>query len=423
LGATLGATAILQKGVAPMLLNDVKVRNAKPAPKTFKLFDGGGLYLEVSPSGGKWWRLKYRFNGKEKRLSLGVYPEISLKDSRERRDEARKLLANGVDPSENRKAVKSARADQLANTFEVIALEYFSKESPTRSKNHSERIIRQLQKDIFPWIGNRPISEISSPELLKTIRKIEKRGTLETAHRILQYCAQVFRYGIVTGRTDRDPAIHLKGALPPPKENHYGAITDPKAIGELLRAIDGYQGYDIIKNYLRLAPLLFVRPGELRHAEWSEIDFDRAEWNIPAGKMKMKQPHLVPLSQQAIQILREQQSLTGHRQYVFPSVRSPNRAMSNNAALAALQRMGYTGNEMTIHGFRAMARTVLDEVLQVRPDFIEHQLAHAVRDPNGRAYNRTAHLTERKKMMQQWADYLDQLKEGGKVIQMNEEVA
>ncbi len=399
-----------------MPLNDVKIKNIKPTDKTMRHFDGGGLYLEVAPSGGKWWRFKFRFDGKEKRLSLGVYPEISLKDARERRDEARKQLANKVDPSENRKATKSARMDQVANTFEVIAREYFSKDSPTRSKNHSQRILTQLQNDIFPWIGKRPIVDINPPELLEAIQRIEKRGVLETAHRTLQYCGQVFRYAVITGRTERDPSIHLRGAIAPPKEKHLAALTDPKDIAGLLRAIDDYVGYPIIKNALRLAPLVFVRPGELRNAEWSEIDLEKAEWNIPAHKMKMRQAHLVPLSKQAIEILKETHALTSHRQYVFPCVRSPTRPMSNTGILAALRRMGYTSDEMTAHGFRAMARTLLDEVLGVRPDFIEHQLAHAVRDPNGRAYNRTAHLAERKKMMQQWADYLDMLKEGGKII-------
>jgi integrase len=406
-----------------MPLNNVKIRNTKPDEKTMRLFDGGGLYLEVAPSGGKWWRLKYRFNGKEKRLSLGVYPNVGLKDARESRDEARKLLASGVDPSENRRAIKSSRFEQAANTFEVIAREWFEKNSSKWADNHSNRIIRRLEKDIFPWIGGKPITEISAPQILTCLRRIEERGAMETAHRALENCGQVFRYAIVTGRTEHNPASDLKGALSPVKEGHFAAMTDPKAIGELLRAIDGYEGYFVTKCALRLAPLVFVRPGELRNAEWSELDLESAEWNIPAERMKMKQAHLVPLSKQAVEILRELHSLTGHRRYVFPSVRSPNRPMSNNAVLAALRRMGYTKDEMSGHGFRAMARTVLDEVLGIRPDFIEHQLAHAVRDPNGRAYNRTAHLDGRKKMMQQWADYLDKLKVGADVIQLNGQVA
>ena len=399
-----------------MPLNDVVIRNAKPHKKTARLFDGGGLYLEVAPSGGKWWRLKYRFNGKEKRLSLGVYPDVGLKQARKKRDEARSLLAEGVDPSENRKAMKAANAERGANSFEIIAREWFAKYSPRWAESHSGRVLHRLEKDVFPWVGARPISEITAPELLTVLRRIEGRGAIETTHRILQYCGQVFRYAIITGRTERNPASDLKGALPATKARHFAAITEPKAIGELLRIIDGYEGYFVTKCALRLASLVFVRPGELRLAEWTEIDLERAEWNIPAARMKMREPHLVPLSRQAIEILSELQPLTGKGRYVFPSARSFQRAMSNNAILAALRRMGYTKDEMTGHGFRAMARTVLDEVLGVRPDFIEHQLAHAVRDPNGRAYNRTAHLAERKKMMQQWADYLDKLKNGAEIL-------
>lgn len=400
-----------------MSLNDVTLRNAKPGDKSTRLFDSAGLYIEISPSGGKWWRFKYRFNRKEKRLSLGVYPDVGLKDARKRRDEARRLLAEGIDPSENRRVMKEVNADRAANSFETVAREWFAKYSPRWAPSHGGRILTRFEKDIFPWIGGRPVSEVIAPELLRVLRRIEDRGAIETAHRALQNCGQVFRYAIVTGRADRNPASDLKGALSPVKKRHLAAITDPKAIGELLRAIDGYEGYFVVKSALCLAPLVFVRPSELRMAEWKEIDLEKAEWNIPAVRMKMREPHLVPLSQQAVEILKELHFLTGHRQYVFPSVRSPNRPMSNGAILAALRRMGYTKDEMTGHGFRAMARTVLDEVLGVRPDFIEHQLAHAVRDPNGRAYNRTAHLTERKKMMQQWADYLDELKECGKVIQ------
>lgn len=394
-----------------MKLTNTACKNAKPTENSYKLSDGRGLHLLVKPNGGKYWRYRYRFLKAEKQLALGVYPEVSLAEAREKHEVARKLLANGVDPNENNKAKKLASEEQANNTFEVIAREYFSKETPTRSQTHSARIILSLEKDVFPWIGKRPISAINSPELLNVIRRIEFRGVLDTAHRALRNCGQVFRYAIVTGRAEKDPSIHLKGAIPPAKEGHFAALTEPKAIGELLRAMDGYIGYPIIKLALRLSPLIFVRPGELRHAEWHEIDFDKAEWHIPAHKMKMKQAHIVPLSKQAIEILREAHILTGHRQYVFPGVRSPNRPISNNALLAALRRMGYTSDEMTTHGFRAMARTVLDEVLGIRPDFVEHQLAHAVRDPNGRAYNRTAHLVERKKMMQQWADYLDTLKE------------
>ncbi|MBI1909867.1 MAG: integrase arm-type DNA-binding domain-containing protein [Deltaproteobacteria bacterium] len=406
-----------------MPLTDIAIRNAKPKKESYRLWDGGGLNLEISPTGNKWWRLKYRFNGKEKRLSFGVYPDVTLKDAREKRDQARRLLAADTDPSENRKAVRAARVERFGNSFEVIARERFAKLSLTLSDEHRKRIIRGLEKDVFPWIGERPVTEVTAPQLLSVLRRIEERGAMETAHRTLQYCGQVFRYAIQTARADHDPSRDLHGALSPVKKSHLAAITDPKAVGQLLRAIDGYEGYFVTKCSLRLAPLVFLRPGELRGGEWSEIDFEKAEWNIPAGRMKMREPHLVPLSRQAIEILRELHALTNNSRFLFPSARTNIRPMSNNAILAALRRMGYTTDEMTGHGFRAMARTILDEVLGVRPDFIEHQLAHAVHGPLGRAYNRTSHLPERRKMMQQWADYLDDLKAGAKVIPLNGRVA
>ena len=402
------------QGVAPIPLTDVTIRNAKPGEKTVKLFDERGLYLEISSTGGKWWRFKYRFDGKEKRLSLGVYPDVSLKDARDRRDTARKLLADGIDPSENRKAQKSARADRVANSFEVVAREWFAKYSATWAANHGDRIIRRFERDIFPWIGGRPIAEITAPELLTAIRRIESRGALETAHRALGNCGQVFRYAVATGRAERDPSGDLRGALPPVKGEHFAATTEPKRVAAILRAMDGYQGTLTVRCALRLAPLVFVRPGELRKAEWADIDLDAAEWRYTVTKTNT--PHIVPLSKQAVAILRELQPLTGRGCFVFPGARSSGRPMSDNAILAALRRMGIDKEEMSGHGFRAVARTILDEVLGVRPDYIEHQLAHAVRDPNGRAYNRTAHLPERRKMMQQWADYLDKLKVGAEVI-------
>jgi integrase len=397
-----------------MPLTDTAIRNAKLGEKPVRMFDGGGLYLEVSPTGGKWWRLKYRFAGKEKRLSLGVYPDVSLKDARERRDASRKLLADGTDPSENRKAMKSARADKAANSFEVVAREWFAKYSPTWAANHSDRIIRRFESDIFPWIGGRPIAEVTAPELLAVVRRIENRGALETAHRALGNCGQVFRYAVATGRAMRDPCGDLRGALPPVKGEHFAATTEPKRLAELLRAIDGYEGTLTVRCALRLAPLVFVRSGELRKADWADIDLDAAEWRYTVTKTHT--PHIVPLSRQAVQILRELHPLTGGGKFVFPSARSNARPMSDNAVLAAMRRTGIGKDEMSGHGFRAVARTILDEVLGVRPDYIEHQLAHAVRDPNGRAYNRTAHLPERRRMMQQWADYLDDLAEGGRVI-------
>ena len=401
-----------------MPLTDTAIRKAKPADKPVRLFDGGGMYLEVAPAGGKWWRLKYRYGGKEKRLSLGTYPDTGLADARAKRDAARKLLAAGVDPGEHRKAEKVAGADRAANSFEVIGREWFANKSPKWAAGHAEKIIARLERDLFPWIGGRAIAELTAPDLLKALRRIEERGAHETAHRALQNCGQVFRYAIATGRAERDPSADLRGALEPVIATHYAAITDPLAVGGLLRAMDGYSGGFVTRCALRLAPMVFLRSGELRLAEWTEIDLDAAQWNIPAARMKMKEPHLVPLCSQAVAILRELHELTGTGRYVFPGARSRQRPMSNNAVLAALRRMGYDKDTMTGHGFRAMARTILDEVLHVRPDYIEHQLAHAVRDPNGRAYNRTAHLPERRAMMQQWADYLDTLKVGGNVLPM-----
>jgi integrase len=398
-----------------MPLTDTKARNAKPKNKQFKLFDTDGLFLLVSPAGGKWWRFKYRFGGKEKLISLGTYPEVGLAMARQRRDAARKQVADDIDPSQARKALKAAKA-QNENTFETVAREWHTKFTPTWTPGHTVTILSRLEHNVFPWVGERPIIEIKAPELLMVLRRIESRGALETAHRVRAICGQVFRYAVATGRADRDTAADLKGALPPVKPKHHSAITDPEKVAGLLRAIDGYQGSFVTKCALRLAPLLFVRPGELRKAEWTEIDLEAAEWNIPAVKMKTRQPHLVPLARQSLEILQELHALTGSGKYIFPSPRTPKRPLSNNGVLSALRRMGFEKDEMTGHGFRAMARTILDEVLQVRPDFIEHQLAHAVRDPNGRAYNRTAHLSERRRMMQTWADYLDGLKAGAKVI-------
>jgi integrase len=393
-----------------MPLTDITVRTAKPKDKIYRMADGAGMYLEVSPAGGKWWRLKYRFGGKEKRLSLGTYPDIGLKEARERRGEARKLLAAGIDPGVHRKAVKAAREEESANTFEVVAREWHAKQTARWTERHATRMLARLENDLFPLLGTRPVNAISAPELLSVLRRKEGRGAVYSAHRLHQIAGQVFRYAIATGRAERNPAPDLKGALQPSEKTHLAAMTDPKQVGGLLRAIDSYQGTFVTKSALKLAPLVFVRPGELRQAEWSEIDLEAAEWNIPAEKMKMRDAHLVPLSRQALAILKDLQPYTGRGKYVFPSPRTIRRPMSDNAILSALRRMGFSKDEMSGHGFRAMARTILDEVLNVRPDFIEHQLAHAVRDPNGRAYNRTAHLDERRKMMQLWADYLDQLK-------------
>ncbi len=396
------------------MLTDSAIRKAKPVDKPQRLFDGGGLYLEVSPAGGKLWRLKYRINGKEKRLALGTYPDTGLADARDKRDAARKLLAAGIDPGEHRKAEKAAGKERAANSFEVIAREWLGKQ--TWVEHYRVKVEAWMNNDVYPYIGGRPVAELAAPEFLAVGRRIEERGAVESAHRVLQTCGQIMRYAIATGRAERNPVADLKGALAAPPERHHAAIIDPAELGGLLRAIEGYSGDVTTRAALKLSALLFVRPGELRHAEWAEIDLDAGEWNIPAGKMKMRQPHLVPLCEQAVVILRELHPLTGRGQYVFPGGRSPRRPMSNNAINAALRRMGYGTDAMTAHGFRATARTILDEVLGYRVDYIEHQLAHAVKDPNGRAYNRTAHLPERRKMMQGWANYLDGLRVDANVV-------
>ena len=404
-----------------MPLTDMKVLKAKSQGKQVTLFDGGGLFLLVTPSGGKLWRFKYRFDGKEKLLALGPYPEIPLAEARTKREEARTQIEHGIDPGAVRKAQKEADTVET-ETFEVIAREWYLKFSPAWAPSHAETNMARIKRDLFPWIGSRPIKEIKAPELLTCLRRVESRGAPEVARRLRALCGQIFRYGTATGRCERDCAADLKGALPQSAEKHHAAITDPKEVAPLLRAIDGYQGGFVVKCALRLAPMFFVRPGELRNAEWAEIDLDEGAWNIPAHKMKMKQPHIVPLCVQAVQILTELKQLTGASKYVFPSLRSFARPMSNNTVNAALRRMGFDKETMTGHGFRAMARTILDEVLQVRPDYIEHQLAHAVRDPNGRAYNRTSHLAGRREMMQTWADYLDGLKQGARVLPMPKRV-
>lgn len=398
-----------------MPLSEVRVRTAKPIDKPYKLSDGDGLFLLITPQEGKYFRLKYRFDGKEKLLALGTYPEISLADARQRRDEARRQVAHGIDPGALRKAMKQAESEET-ETFEVIAREWHAKFTHTWTPGHAVKIMSRLENDLLPWLGKRPIKEIKAPELLATLRRVESRGALESAHRIRTIAGQVFRYAVATGRAERDPATDLRGALPQPRTKHHAAITDPKEVAPLLRAIDGYQGDFITRCALRLAPMLFARPGELRQAEWAEMDLEEAAWSIPAEKMKMKHAHIVPLPSQAVEILTELKELTGTSKYVFPSLRSFARPMSNNTVNAALRRMGYDGDTMTGHGFRAMARTILDEVLQVNPFVIEAQLAHKVPDPLGRAYNRTTHLAERRKMMQKWAEYLDGLKAGAVVI-------
>lgn len=391
-----------------MALTELKIKSEKPRVKAFKLSDGEGLYLLVNPNGSRYWRLKYRIDGKEKLLALGVYDEVSLSDARIRRNEARNLLAKGIDPGLLKQQKKQSKKIAAKNSFEAIAREWHAKFLPKWTTKHGSRIIRQLENDIFPWIGKQIISDISAPALLKTLQRIETRGAIETAHRAHQTCGQIFRYAIATGRAERDPSADLRGALPPAKKKHHATLTEPKAIGDLLRAINDYQGHFVTKCALRLAPLLFVRPGELRHAEWSEFNFEVAEWRIPADKMKMGATHIVPLSTQAMSILKELQPLTGDGKYVFPCIRAPKRPMSENTVNAGLRRLGYTKEEMTGHGFRSMASTLLNEQGWNR-DAVERQLAHAERNNIRAAYNYAEYMPVRRKMMQHWADYLDAL--------------
>ncbi|UCV28606.1 tyrosine-type recombinase/integrase [Ferribacterium limneticum] len=400
-----------------MPLNDTAIRNAKPGEKPVKMFDERGLFLIVTPAGGKWWRLRYKFAGKEKLLSLGTYPDVGLKDARAKRDEARKLLAQEIDPGEHRKTTKAAKAERSANSFEVICREWLDARKANVGLPQHTRALARMENDVFPWLGAKPIVEITAPDVLKVLRRIDERGARYSAHRVRSEISRAFRYAIATGRAERDPCPDLQGAIPPAKETHFAALVTPKEAGELLRAIDGFKGTFVVLSALRLAPLLFVRPGELRKAEWASIDFDRADWRYLVTKTNTE--HLVPLATQALEILKDLHALTGHGRYVFPG-RDPQKPMSEAAINAALRRMGYdTKTEITGHGFRAMARTILHEELHQKPEVIEHQLAHAVPDVLGAAYNRTKFLKERKVMMQLWADYLGKLKAGAEVIPLH----
>ena len=396
-----------------MPLTDLQVKNAKPDKKAFRLKDERGLYLEVSPSGGKWWRFRYWCNGKENRLSLGTYPEVSLREARDRREEARRMLANGLDPSEVRKS-KRAQAEADALTFSAMFYEWHAKFQAHCVPSTAQDTKDRMEKNVLPWLGERLIADITSPELLTVIQRIEARGAPEQARRILQKCGAVFQYAEATGRLRGNPAASLRGAIPPTPKRHHASIRTPKEVAVLLRDIAAYDGHFVTRCALRLAALTFVRPGELRHAEWGEFDMDKAEWRIPARKMKMKGQHLVPLSRQALAVLAELRPLTGHGKYLFPSLRSPQRCMSENTVNAALRRMGYDKETMTGHGFRSMASTLLSEQGWPR-DAIERQLAHGERDAIRAAYNFAEYLPERRRMMQAWADYLDALREGAKV--------
>lgn len=393
-----------------MKLTDTFLRGIKATGKAQKHPDGGGLYLYVSPTGGKLWRMDYRFEGKRKTLSIGAYDAVSLKDARTRRQEAKVQLAQGIDPCGHKQAVKQAARADNDSSYEIVAREWFGKYSSGWSESNGIKVLARQENYIFPFIGGKPIREVTAPELLEALRHIEKRGSLDTAHRALQDCSRVFRYAVATGRGERDTAADLRGALPPAKGSSFAAIVDPKEVGALLRAIDGYEGGIVVSSALRLAPLVFVRPGELRQAEWSEFDLDGEEWRIRADRMKMRQVHIVPLARQTLEVLRELHKFTGHGKYLFPSPRTDARPISDVALLAALRRMGYTKEEMTVHGFRSMASTLLNEQGYNR-DWIERQLAHGERNSIRAAYNYAEYLPERHRMMTEWANYLDGLRE------------
>jgi integrase len=393
------------------MLNDTRVRSAKSREKAFKLSDERGLFLLVTPTGSRLWRLKYRVNGREKLISLGAYPDVTLKRAREKRDAARRLIADGIDPSVQRKAERAA----LAQSFEGVAKEWLELQTKSLAPETISILTARLDSGLYPYIGSRPIAAITPQELLGALRRIEARGRHETAHRVRALAGRVFRYAVATGRAHHDVAADLRGALAPVKSKNFASVTDPVRVGELMRAIHGYSGHPVTALALKLAPLVFVRPGELRAAEWPEFDLENAEWRIPGDRMKMGEPHLVPLSRQALAILRELKPLARGGKYLFPSLRTRDRPMSDNTINAALRRMGYTSEEQTGHGFRSMASTLLNEQ-GFPPDVIELQLAHTERNKVRAAYNKAQRLPERRKMMQAWADYLDGLRAGGNVV-------
>jgi len=390
-----------------MPLTAVAVKQAKAESKTKRLYDELGLYLELSPKGGKWWRFKYRYGGKEKRISLGTFPDVSLAMARQRRDEARRFLADKVDPSQQRKRSKSKSTLAAADTFRAVSEQWVVRKSESWSAIHLKNVTSKLQRDILPWLGNMPVSDIVPSDVLAVVRRVEARGAVETAHRVLSICGQIMRFAVASGVATHDVSQDLKGALTTRKKRHLSAAVTPQEAAAIIKAIHGYQGTQVVRSALKLAPLTFVRPGELRQAKWSDINLDTASWTFKASKTGTD--HIVPLSAQSQLVLNQLHPITGHCEWVFPSARSRNRPMSNNAILSALRRLDIPSEQMSGHGFRAMARTLLDEELGFRPDIIEHQLAHTVRDPLGRAYNRTQHLAERKRMMQAWADYLENI--------------
>lgn len=395
-------------------LTESAIRGAKPKDKAYKLFDERGLFLLVTPPGGRLWRFKFRYGGVEKLLAIGAYPDVPLKRAHERRDDARRLLAEGIDPSAKRQAERAAQAD----TFKAIALEWLAKQKLADSTR--EKAEWTFETLLFPYLGAKQITSITAPDVLAALRRIEAQGKHETAHRAKQRASQVFRYAIATGRAEHDVTADLRGALAPVETQHFAAITDPQRVGELLRAIDGYVGQPSVAAALKLAPLVFVRPGELRGAQWSEFDMERSEWRIPAERMKMGELHIVPLSRQVVAILSELRPLTGPEGYVFPSLRTRERPISEVTLNAGLRRLGYGGDDQTAHGFRTTASTLLNEQ-GWHPDLIELQLAHAERNKVRAAYNRAQRLDERRKMMQAYADYLDGLKAGNNVVPIRRE--
>lgn len=402
----------------PNMLTDLKVRTFKPDARAYKRADHGGLYIEVLTTGSKVWRIKYRHDGKEKRLTVGSYPAFSLNDARQALLDAKSKLSRGIDPGEVKQQEKAARLDAVSNSFGVVALEWYQKQMKAGAwvETTSVNIKRRIDF-LVPWIGSKPVSELKAPDILKAVKKVEERGSLNEAGRTLQVAGRVMRYAIANGIAEFDPCPALRGALTPHKAKHFAAITDPKLVAEMLRAFDAFSGTYPVKVALNLAPMLFVRPGELRGMRWDELDLDDGTWNLPSTRMKMREPHCVPLPKQAVHMLEELHTLTGHLEYVFPNTRDPKRMLSEAAINAALRRLGFdTKVEHTGHGFRAMARTILHEVLNFPPEIIEQQLAHKPSGSLGRAYNRTAFLPQRREMMQSWADYLDGIKTSGKVI-------
>lgn len=421
-----------------LISSDTSLRAIKAGSGVSRVSDGQGLYLLLFVRGGSHaWRLDYTINGRRKTLSLGTYPATGLAAARRKAEAARQLVAEGFDPSEHRKAqkrvavakreaaVRVKQGEAPAGAFEAVAREWYAVKSPEWAASYAEKILRRFEVDIFPWIGATPIAAVTPPMLLTVLRRIEARGVVETAHRALENCSQVFRYAIAIGLLDSNPARDLKDALKRPEPTHFAAITDPKRLGELLRACDGYEGTPVVRAALKLAPMLLLRPGELRFGEWSEFDLSEASWCVPPARMKREKrgklhgpPHLVPLPRQAVAVLQDLRQLTGAGRFVFRGERHHDRAMSENTVNAALRAMGFAADEVTGHGFRATARTLLQEVLGFEADVIEAQLAHSVSDSLGRAYNRTQFVDQRRRMLQKWADYLDKLRKGADVVKL-----